>query len=88
MSNQGEAKMNDFVDSFGYWLADFYLTTTLLLAAALVAIRCCRQPAKRLAVGKAAIVALFALAALLAYFWQTLNPTEATRFASVTKFRR
>ncbi len=58
--------MNDFVDSFAYWLADYLLTTTVLLVAVLVAIRCCRQPVKRLAVAKAAIVAMFVLAGLCA----------------------
>jgi beta-lactamase regulating signal transducer with metallopeptidase domain/protocatechuate 3,4-dioxygenase beta subunit len=58
--------MNGFIDSFAYWLADYYLTTTVLLAAVLVAIRCCWQPVKRLAVAKAAIVAMFGLAGLCA----------------------
>lgn len=58
--------MNGFVDSFAYWLADYYLATTVLLLAVLVAIRCCRQPVKRLAVVKAAIAAMFVLAGLCA----------------------
>ena len=58
--------MNDFVDSFAYWLADYYLATTVLLAAALVAMRLVGQPVKRLAVAKAAIVSTLALAVLCA----------------------
>jgi beta-lactamase regulating signal transducer with metallopeptidase domain len=58
--------MNDFVDSFAYWLADYYLAAMVLLAATLVAIRLCRQPVKRLAVTKAAIVAIAVLTGLLA----------------------
>ncbi len=58
--------MNSFVDLIAYWLADYYLTTTVLLAVALVAIRCCRQPVKRLAVTKATMVAMFAMAGLCA----------------------
>jgi len=58
--------MNAFVDWVAYWLADFFLAATVLLAAALVAIRCCRQPAKRLAVAKAVIVAIGVLAGLCA----------------------
>ena len=56
--------MNAFVDWAAYWLADFYLATTLLLAAALGVMAVCRQPANRLAVAKAAIVALALLAGL------------------------
>src|SRR3989304_2103212 len=58
--------MNDFVDSFAYWLADYCLSTTVLLAAALLAIRECRQPVKRLAVAKATVVAMAVLAGLCA----------------------
>ncbi len=58
--------MNDFVDSFAYWLADYYLATTLLLVAALVAIRVCSQPVKRLVVAKAATVAMCVMAGLCA----------------------
>lgn len=58
--------MNLIVDSLAYWLADFYLAATILLAAALAAMAMCSQPAKRLAVAKAAIVALALLAGLCA----------------------
>lgn len=56
--------MNSFVEWVAYWLADFYLAATVLLAAALAAKSVCRQPAKRLAVAKAATVALALLAGL------------------------
>ncbi len=58
--------MNDFVDSFAYWLADYGVATTLLLSAALVALALMRQPAKRLAVVKAVLLALMLLAGLCA----------------------
>lgn len=58
--------MNVIVDSLAYWLADFYLAATVLFVAALVAMRACSQPAKRLAVAKAALVAAALLAALCA----------------------
>ena len=58
--------MNALVESLAYWLADFYLAGTVLLAAALAAMAMCRQPAKRLAVAKAAIVAAALLAGLCA----------------------
>ncbi|MGD9633008.1 MAG: M56 family metallopeptidase [Pirellulales bacterium] len=58
--------MNVIVDSLAYWLADFYLLATVLLAAALASMAICSQPAKRLAVAKAAIVAAALLAGLCA----------------------
>ncbi len=65
-STQRKTKMNAFIDWMAYWLADYGLATTLLLAVAFAAVALCRQPVKRLAVAKATIVALFALAGLCA----------------------
>ena len=78
--------MNDFVDSIAYWLADYYLATSLLFAAALVAMRLCRQPVKRLAVAKASLVAMAMLAAFSAFpGWSvvSLGGTEAERVVNV-----
>ena len=76
-----DAKMNDFVDSFAYWLADYYLATTVLLAATL-AIALCRQPVKRLALAKAAIVAAAALAGLCALpGWSVIHLLAARKLA-------
>jgi beta-lactamase regulating signal transducer with metallopeptidase domain/5-hydroxyisourate hydrolase-like protein (transthyretin family)/protocatechuate 3,4-dioxygenase beta subunit len=58
--------MNGYVESFAYWLADFYLLSTLLLATAMGAIALVGQPAKRLAIAKSAMVALALLAVLCA----------------------
>lgn len=80
--------MNAWIESMAYWLADFYLAATVLLIAALVAMRACSQPAKRLAVAKAAIVAAALLAALCALpGWSVVSlggvdAREATEAAS------
>jgi beta-lactamase regulating signal transducer with metallopeptidase domain len=58
--------MHGFVDTIAYWLADFGLTTTVLLAAALGALAVIKQPAKRLAVVKATLLAITLLAGLCA----------------------
>lgn len=58
--------MNAWIEAMAYWLADFYLAATVLFVAALVAMRACSQPAKRLAVAKAAVVAAALLAGLCA----------------------
>jgi beta-lactamase regulating signal transducer with metallopeptidase domain len=66
--------MNDFVDSFAYWLADFGLTNTVLLTVALVALTLMEQPAKRLAVVKGAMLAIALLAGLCAVpGWSLVN---------------
>ncbi len=58
--------MTQFADSLALWLADFYLLTTVLLALALVGIAVLKQPAQRLAIAKATLMALALLAALCA----------------------
>ena len=55
-----------FADSLALWLADYYLLSTVLLALALVGIAVLKQPAQRLAIAKATLVALALLAALCA----------------------
>jgi len=58
--------MNDYFDSFAFWLADYYLTTTVLLVQVLAALAMLKQPVRRLAVSKAALVTLALLAVLCA----------------------
>jgi beta-lactamase regulating signal transducer with metallopeptidase domain/tetratricopeptide (TPR) repeat protein/5-hydroxyisourate hydrolase-like protein (transthyretin family) len=58
--------MNEFVDSFAYWLADYSLTTTVLLAVVLAVLTRMKQPAKRMAVAKGTLLGLVLLAALCA----------------------
>jgi beta-lactamase regulating signal transducer with metallopeptidase domain len=58
--------MNGIIDSFAFWLADFYLLNTILLVAALVAMWFTKQPVKRLAVAKSVLVAIGLLAVLCA----------------------
>ena len=53
-------------DSFGQWLADYYLLSMAMLAVALNALLMIRQPAKRRAVTQAVLIGLIALAALCA----------------------
>jgi hypothetical protein len=42
--------MNQVVESYARWLADFSLLSTILLAASLLGIAIQKQPARRLAV--------------------------------------
>jgi protocatechuate 3,4-dioxygenase beta subunit len=58
--------MSAWWDSLAVWLADYYLAATLLLAAACAALALVRQPARRLAVGWAAMGSLAVLAVLAA----------------------
>jgi beta-lactamase regulating signal transducer with metallopeptidase domain/protocatechuate 3,4-dioxygenase beta subunit len=58
--------MNDPVDMLALWLADYYFLSTALLIATLAALEVLRQPAQRLVVAKAALVAVTILAALCA----------------------
>jgi beta-lactamase regulating signal transducer with metallopeptidase domain/protocatechuate 3,4-dioxygenase beta subunit len=58
--------MNDFVDSFAYWLADYYLATTVLFAAAVATLAWMKQPAKRMAVVKGTLLAAVLLIFLCA----------------------
>ena len=59
--------MNAFIDRFALWLADNYHLSTMLLVAVLVVAAFLRQPAKRLAVAKATIVAMLVIAGLMAF---------------------
>ena len=57
------------MSAFNYtvlWLADFHVMATALLACALVAMALMKQPARRMAVAKASLAALAALAFLCA----------------------
>ena len=53
-------------ESLALWLADYYLLASVLLFAALASSWFLKQPAQRLAVTKATVVALFLLAMLCA----------------------
>ncbi|MEX2168673.1 MAG: hypothetical protein WD851_05155, partial [Pirellulales bacterium] len=58
--------MNAFAGSIARWLADYYLLATLLLAASLAVTWCVAQPARRVAVTRAALAGLALLAVLCA----------------------
>ena len=53
-------------ESLALWLADYYLLASVLLFATLATSRFLKQPAQRLAIAKATVVALFLLAILCA----------------------
>jgi beta-lactamase regulating signal transducer with metallopeptidase domain/protocatechuate 3,4-dioxygenase beta subunit len=56
--------MNAAIDRCALWLADIYLLSAVLMLAVLAALWISQQPARRLAVVKSAIVALFLLSLL------------------------
>src|SRR4051812_22009752 len=58
--------MSQAIESYAVWLADFYLLTAVLLGLALAGCAVVKQPAQRLAVGKAALVGLMLLGVLSA----------------------
>lgn len=58
--------MTTLVNSFAFWLADYYLLATLLSSAALAACVGVKQPVQRLTIARSTIAALALLAALCA----------------------
>ncbi len=66
--------MNDLLIEFAAWLSDFYLLSTILLAAVLVAGKVVGQPARRIAIAWAAALGLVVLAGLCAVpDWSTFH---------------
>jgi beta-lactamase regulating signal transducer with metallopeptidase domain len=54
------------LDAVAYWLIDYYITATIILAVVLLIQRCIRQPARRVALQWGALVGLTVLAFLCA----------------------
>ncbi len=54
--------MTSYLPAIGRWVADYYLLATLLLLAVAAVVWCLRQPARRISVAWAAMVALVVLA--------------------------
>lgn len=66
--------MSGWIDATALWLCDFHLLAAILLACALIALAITRQPARRMAISKAAIVAVPVLALLAALpDWSVLH---------------
>jgi beta-lactamase regulating signal transducer with metallopeptidase domain/tetratricopeptide (TPR) repeat protein/protocatechuate 3,4-dioxygenase beta subunit len=72
--------MTRFAESYGVWLADYYLLATVLLALALSGIVFLKQPAQRLMVTKSTFAALVLLAILCAVpGWSVVHLLTADR---------
>lgn len=58
--------MSATLESYGRWLADYYLLASVLLALALAGMAALKQPAQRLAIAKSTLVSLVLLAIVCA----------------------
>jgi len=77
--------MNEILRAVGYWLADYYLAATLLLALVFVAHRLSKQPALRIAISWGAAVGLLLLMAIVSLPVRpgfTINKTKLVNKAS------
>ena len=79
--------MNSGLNYLAHWVMDFELAATLLLGAALLAMRWIRQPARRVALGWAVSLALTLLLAATALpgwpRWHALGSVAPTKGASI-----
>ena len=75
------------LDSCARWLVDLYLLASVILVVTWIVTRCMRQPSRRMAVGRSAIVAILVLAVIAALptwpravrFGDAPNPGSAPR---------
>jgi beta-lactamase regulating signal transducer with metallopeptidase domain len=80
--------MTTWSEALGYWLADVYAVSTIVLLAAGVALSVSRQPARRLALAWSALVGLSALTIVAALpgwpraNWAAQRPTHSETIAS------
>jgi beta-lactamase regulating signal transducer with metallopeptidase domain len=81
--------MSTVAESYGRWLADYYLLASVLLALALASTAILKQPAQRLAIAKSTLVSLILLAVLCAIpGWSAIHLLTAELANPISESRR